>query len=128
MEIKERLINFLKEIKVGQTAFEQKVGISRGSLAKKSGLTADSLAKIAIVYSELNLEWLISGKGKMIKDESSVTNEELKELKARIEYLEVNIEMWQTTSARKEIEINKLKTENQILMDKIKSLESKEAI
>lgn len=102
---------------------------------KVKGVSRKYANKIIEIFPKYNLGWILSGEGEPLNSSDEKENNEvtdvdkyIEELKARIEYLEVNIEMWQTTSARKEIEINKLKTENQILTDKIKILESKKAI
>lgn len=78
MNTKERFINYLKEKGIGQTAFEAKAGLSRGSLAQKTGLTVSSLEKIAASCADLNLEWLITGQGEMLKSNkpSAVVNYE----------------------------------------------------
>jgi hypothetical protein len=65
MNAKERLVEYLKEKKIGQTAFENISGLSRGQIAKKQGLTSDSLLKIAQSMPELNLNWLLTGRGDM---------------------------------------------------------------
>lgn len=69
MNTKERFINYLKEKGIGQTAFEAKAGLSRGSLAQKTGLTVSSLEKIAKSCNDLNLDWLITGCGEMLKSD-----------------------------------------------------------
>jgi hypothetical protein len=66
--MKERLIEFLAYLGIGQTKFEERVNLSRGFVNKFTGnLTMKSLDKIAAVYPELNLEWLKTGEGSMIR-------------------------------------------------------------
>lgn len=67
MDAKERVILYLKNKGIGQTAFESNTGLSRGVLAQKSGLNATSLEKILLACDDLNPEWLITGKGEMLK-------------------------------------------------------------
>lgn len=67
MDAKERIILYLKNKGIGQTAFESNTGLSRGVLAQKSGLNATSLEKILLACDDLNPEWLITGKGEMLK-------------------------------------------------------------
>lgn len=68
LSIKERLIQFLAYLEIGQTKFEEKVGMSRGHINNMGeNLTSKTLSKIKIAYPELNEDWLLTGKGKMIK-------------------------------------------------------------
>ncbi|OAV73497.1 hypothetical protein Barb6_00164 [Bacteroidales bacterium Barb6] len=75
METKKRFVEYLKARGIGQTDFESKVGFSRGQIAQKNGFTASSLNKIAEYFPELNMNWLITGKGdsQVIGDISSST-------------------------------------------------------
>jgi transcriptional regulator CtsR len=66
--MKERLIEFLAYLGVGQTKFEEKVGLSRGFVNNiGENITSKSLKKITDVYSELNTNWLKTGEGEMLK-------------------------------------------------------------
>lgn len=66
--MKERLIEFLAYLGVGQTKFEEKVGLARGLINKISdNVRVSTLDKIAAVYPELNLNWLRTGEGNMIR-------------------------------------------------------------
>ena len=69
METKERFISYLKAKGIGQTAFEAKAGLSRGSIAQKTGFTASTLEKIAVCCADLSLDWLITGQGEMLKSD-----------------------------------------------------------
>lgn len=67
MEFIDRLKLFIKSRGLGQTKFEELVGFSRGYISKvKTSIGADKLSNIVEVFPELNLDWLITGKGKMI--------------------------------------------------------------
>jgi phage repressor protein C with HTH and peptisase S24 domain len=67
--MKNRLLEFLKYLGIGQTKFEEKVGLSRGLINKiGEGISSATIFKISKVYPELNPEWLISGKGGMLKE------------------------------------------------------------
>jgi transcriptional regulator with XRE-family HTH domain len=66
--MKERLIEFLRHLKIGQTRFEEKTGISRGLVNNiRDGVSSTSISKISAAYPELNIEWLITGRGSMLK-------------------------------------------------------------
>ena len=67
--MKERLIEFLAYLSIGQTKFEEKVGLSRGFVNKIGESIKDkTLEKITSVYPELNINWLKTGEGKMLKE------------------------------------------------------------
>lgn len=68
---KDRLLLFLDYLEIGQTKFEVKAGLVRGSVSKiKDGMSAPNLAKIANCYPQLSLDWLLTGRGKMLKQSS----------------------------------------------------------
>jgi hypothetical protein len=67
--MKERLIEFLAYLGMGQTKFEEKVGLSRGFVnTLKNNLTIKTLTKITDAYPELNTEWLKTGEGEMLRN------------------------------------------------------------
>ncbi len=63
--IKDRLMQFVKkEYGEGQTAFEDRCGLSRGQINKMSnGVNSVTLSKITEVCPQLNLRWLLLGDG-----------------------------------------------------------------
>lgn len=66
--IKYRLAEFLKHLGIGQAKFAQIVGVSKG-FANNVGdsIRTDNLNKIAEHYPELNITWLLTGEGEMLK-------------------------------------------------------------
>lgn len=67
--MKERLIEFLAYLGIGQAKFEKKVGLSRGFVNKlKENTTLETIDKISLVYPELNINWLKKGVGMMLND------------------------------------------------------------
>lgn len=73
-----RLKAFIDHLGTSITAFEGKIGVSKGALAKpiKNGKTVgvEVLEKIFNEYPNVNLEWLVAGAGAMLK-EGNATNE-----------------------------------------------------
>ena len=66
--MKKRLIEFLAYLGIGQTKFEENAGLSRGFVnTLKNNPTVKSLNKIAMAYPELNINWLQTGEGEMLK-------------------------------------------------------------
>ena len=68
---KERLMEFVKlQYNEGQKAFEVRCGLSNGQINKMgNGTNTTTLLKIMEAAPELNLRWLLTGQGKMLRDE-----------------------------------------------------------
>jgi hypothetical protein len=84
----DRLIHYLDSKKITAYAFEKACGVANGYLGKqakgKGSVGSDILEKISTQYPDLNLSWLITGKGKMIvptskSNDADDTASELKE-------------------------------------------------
>lgn len=72
MNAKDRLIEFLKYLNIGQTAFEEKVGIARSYVSHNKGsIGTEIIKKISSVYPELNTNWIVTGEGEMLKSNES---------------------------------------------------------
>lgn len=71
---KERIIQYLEFKGISKNKFYISTGISNGTLDKKSGLTGDSIEKFYSVYDDVNPEWLLIGKGEMLKSTESHTH------------------------------------------------------
>lgn len=73
-EVSDRLASFLKYKGKGQTAFEQEAGLSRGYVQKASDNMGYKIkSKISEYCPELNMDWLLTGEGDMLKDEQHVS-------------------------------------------------------
>lgn len=74
-KIKQRILYFIELQKITKTEFCQKTGISYSNIkgtASKSELGGDQISKILEVYTELNPEWLLLGKGEMLRNSSII--------------------------------------------------------
>lgn len=111
MTTKDRIKKFVETLNYGRNKFEDILGISNGYISSKSpSISSDVIEKIAQHYPELNLEWLITGKGSMLKSMEASTNSEedspedefykdiiltyqemTKEYRKKIEYLEAEL-------------------------------------
>ena len=77
MNAKERLLKFLDHLNLGQTAFEENVGISRSYISHNKGSIGSAIVtKIATKYPELNITWLQTGEGEMLKEDHSIPHAE----------------------------------------------------
>lgn len=74
MTVKDRIKHFCKAENLTISAFETSIGVSNGYVnAISRSIGIDRLNTIIEIYSNLNIEWLLSGKGCMYKEPSTVT-------------------------------------------------------
>ena len=72
--IKERILQFADTLKISRREFYKKTGISRGTLESNTGITEDTLAKFIATFGEISPDWLLLGKGEMLrKDNTTIT-------------------------------------------------------
>jgi SOS-response transcriptional repressor LexA len=72
--VKERIVSFLKEKKLSQSAFEKSTGLSNGYVNNISkGIGAEKLQRIIEVYPELSQAWLLTGEGEMLRTPTADT-------------------------------------------------------
>lgn len=82
MSVKERVKIYIKHCGLTVSAFEKSIGVSNGyinNMNKSIGI--DKLELILELYSNLSIEWLITGKGSMLilepsSDKAVTTNSE----------------------------------------------------
>lgn len=80
MNVKERLKSYIESSKMSVKAFELSIDVSNGyinSISKSIGI--DKLQLILEKYPNLNLEWLITGKGEMLRNSEVKTIQEPQE-------------------------------------------------
>ncbi len=70
--VKDRIKTFLKHLDVGQNAFESKIGWSNGYINNTKSISADKLLAVVNEYPQLNIVWLLTGNGEMLKTDNSV--------------------------------------------------------
>lgn len=90
MNEKARIKQFLDYKGISKNKFYVQTGLSVGFLDSGNSLVVDKLKKIINTYPDLNLEWIVTGEGSMIKSQqttasSSAFLEIIKEKDARIE-------------------------------------------
>ena len=67
MDIKDRLLYFLKLQNIKRVDFTQKTGLSSSFLDKKGGISSVNLEAISECFPILDLDWLVTGKGEMLR-------------------------------------------------------------
>lgn len=66
--IKDRIMQWIDYNNLSVAAFERKCGLSTGYVANmKPNVNSKKLNDIAIAFPDLNMDWLKSGKGDMVK-------------------------------------------------------------
>lgn len=77
MSVKNRLIKYLSDNNIKKLHFEKEIGVSNGYInSLKESPSVEKLELISNVYSDLDLTWLLTGEGSMLKSESPDTEEE----------------------------------------------------
>ena len=61
MNISDRILQFIEFKGINKTKFYNETGLSNGLLTRKSNLRSDIIEIIISKYTEINIEWLISG-------------------------------------------------------------------
>ena len=73
-EIKLRILQFLEIQKFGKYSFYNKIGLSASNFAGKSlesALSSTKISEILHIFPDLNPDWLLLGKGQMLRTDST---------------------------------------------------------
>lgn len=131
---KKRLVEFLKYLGEGQTAFEARVGLANGSINKiVKSMKQGNIDKIAEANPELNINWLVRGEGEMLAVRDNLSNEasmsynlntdcerEVEALKRENEFLKAQLESEKEKNALKDEMIKLLKSSDESSKRKVK--------
>lgn len=81
MSVQERLEIYIRSKGLGNYQFEMKVGLSQGYIKRvRNCLHPEKIKRIANVFPDLNIEWMIIGRGEMIKQNNQLYENELMRL------------------------------------------------
>lgn len=69
--IKERILEYIDYKGISKYKFYQDTGITRGVLDKDSGISEENVARFVAYEKNVNIDWLITGRGKMLKTKST---------------------------------------------------------
>ncbi|MDR1846740.1 MAG: hypothetical protein LBR17_01300 [Bacteroidales bacterium] len=72
--IKQKILQFIDIIGITKYKFYKQTGITRGVLDQKTGLSEENIAKFLACYKDINPDWLILGKGEMLKPNNQNIN------------------------------------------------------
>lgn len=68
MKINERILQYLINKDISKYKFYQITGLSNGFLDKKGNIGSDKCENILSFFPDINPEWLLTGKGEMLRD------------------------------------------------------------
>jgi hypothetical protein len=68
MNSRDRILQFVEYKQISKNVFYKKVGLSNGFLDKNNHPRADKIEQIIYAYPEISPEWLLTGKGAMLRD------------------------------------------------------------
>lgn len=75
--IKERILQFIETHNIAKTDFCEKTGISYANMKGKSlqsEIGGTQIGEILSTYSQISAEWLLTGKGQMLKFQTENSN------------------------------------------------------
>jgi hypothetical protein len=67
--IKKNILKFIEFKNITKYKFYQQTGITRGILDQDNGMSEENTTKFLAYFSDINPEWLLTGKGKMLRGE-----------------------------------------------------------
>lgn len=66
-QIKQNILLYLSKKDVSAYEFYNKSGVTRGILTQNNGISEDNLARFLAYAPDVNIEWLLTGKGDMLR-------------------------------------------------------------
>ncbi|MFJ1431322.1 hypothetical protein ACILE2_11065 [Capnocytophaga canimorsus] len=118
MSIIERILYFIEYKGITKYEFHKVNGFSNGFLDKDRAIGSDKCEKILENYPEISPEWLITGKGEMLKKEENIQQAN-NNVRSTINQKQI---VNHSDSEKLKQEIQRLQKENSELKDKIISL------
>jgi FtsZ-binding cell division protein ZapB len=119
MDIRNRLIKYLIYKNISKYKFYQKTGFSNGFLDKSGAIGSDKCEKICSEFPDINLEWLITGKEPMLKEQAEVPQQNT----AADDDYNIN-SIYIDKITRQAEQIGELKNENKNLCKEISALQN----
>ena len=103
--IKQRILQFADKLGVSKRKFYEEIGVSRGTLEAKTGITEDVLAKFIANFPEVSIDWLLLGKGEMLRNNEQVSNAGTNQFEKNIDTLYYLIDLQKEKIAQLEKEL-----------------------
>jgi len=77
--IKKNILKLIDYKGISKYKFYQETGITRGILDQNNGMSEENIAKFLACFPEINSEWLLTGKGSMLKPLGLMSEEEIQQ-------------------------------------------------
>lgn len=77
MSVKDRIIQYLDNNCISITKAEALLGWSKGALLKANSISSDRLGEFILRFDNINLKWLLTGEGPMLKPDQSTEGVQL---------------------------------------------------
>lgn len=77
--IKQRILRFLNLKGITQYEFYKNTGVTRGVLKQNNGISEDNLTRFLAYYPEVNINWIVTGRGKMLKEEIQESSDDVED-------------------------------------------------
>ncbi|MCD7850423.1 MAG: hypothetical protein LUH63_12265 [Parabacteroides sp.] len=114
----DRLEIFMETFKLNNNQLSSRAGLSNGLLGKarknRSAMNSDSIEQILYAFPELDADWLLTGRGEMIRSTNiqsdSVLLFELKRLNINIKEIKKERDEWYFKARKYEEELQKYKS------------------
>lgn len=91
--VKSRILKFLEYKKLNASQFSQLIGVSRNYVSSMSkSIQPDKLQSISVQFPELNIEWLLIGKGEMLRDDGNNNLKNIEDMEKFLEMLRMAME------------------------------------
>lgn len=69
MTVKERLVQYIKSKGLSNSEFCRRIGVSNAFISSmRRSMQPDKTESIALNFPDLNISWLLTGEGEMLKD------------------------------------------------------------
>lgn len=116
--IKKNILQYIEYKGISKYKFYQETGITRGVLDQNNGMSEENTARFIAQYPEVSTDWLLTGKGAMLREQSAPEVappplepafpgfiEEIKSLSVKVGRLEAENEHLRATIEAKQKEI-----------------------
>lgn len=77
--IKQNILLYLDKKGITSYEFYKESGVTRGILQQNNGISEDNIARFLAYASDVNIEWLLTSKGNMLKEDSNNIQTPIKE-------------------------------------------------
>lgn len=123
--IKQRILQYLGKKGISMYDCYAKTGITRGILGQNNGISEDNLAKFLAYFTDVNIEWLVTGQGGMFCNDDAFKENKQDCIQNNISVQHADESIILKMYKEKDAKVEELLKENGRLEERIKHLESR---